>query len=88
VADAAFARDTLFRMSMAIIAAISGSAVVNVIITIIIFAVIYMLIEWAVKAIPIGEPFAKIIRVIMILAAVIFLINALLSLNGNAFIKW
>lgn len=71
-----------------IIAAITGSSIVSLIITIIIFGVVYMLLEWAVKAIPIPDPFAKIIRIIMILAAVIFLINALLSLTGNGFINW
>lgn len=65
---------------MGIIAAISGSSLVNLLITVLIFAVIFWLIDWAIKAIPIPSPFSTVARVILILAAVIFLINSLLRL--------
>lgn len=75
-------------VSFALLATITGSSLLSLMITIIVVGVCFWLLDWAIKAIPVPEPFAKIARVILILAAVIFLINALLSLVGKSFIAW
>jgi hypothetical protein len=59
----------------------TGNALVDLLITILVFGVIFWLIDWAIKAIPVPDPFGKIARVILIVAAVIFLVRALLSLT-------
>lgn len=71
-----------------LLAAISGQALINVVIWLIIAAVIFWLITWALNSIPIQEPFKTIIRVIMILAVVLICINALLGLTGHPLIAW
>jgi hypothetical protein len=88
VADAAFARDTLFRMSP-ILAAISGGAVVNVIVTLVIVALIYMVADWALKKFALPPPFDKVAMVLLVLLAAAFIINALMGLTSSGpFIKW
>lgn len=69
-------------------AVISGSGLVSALIWIIIVALIFWLLWWLVGYINPPEPFAKILRVILALAAVIFLINALLSMAGHPLISW
>lgn len=53
----------------------------------IIAGVVYWLIMWAVDTIGVPEPFNKVIKVVVILVALIFVINALLSLFGSPFIR-
>lgn len=71
---------------MNLIAAISGSALVNACIWIIIAGVIFGLLMWLLQYCAVPEPFNKIARVIIAIVAVVFLINALLSLVGKSFI--
>lgn len=71
-----------------ILAAISGEAMVSGIVTLIIVGLVFFILDWAVTKIGIGEPFNKVIRVILILAAALFVINALLSLVGHPLIRW
>lgn len=70
-----------------IIAAISGEAMVSVIVTLIIVGLVFFILDWAVTKIGIGEPFNRVIRVILILAAALFVINALLTLVGHPLIR-
>lgn len=69
-------------------AAISGSAVVNAVIWLLVAAVIFWLLNWLVGYIGVGEPFAKIIRVVLAIFAVLICINALLTLAGHPLIAW
>ncbi len=72
-----------------ILAAISGGAVVNVIITLVIVALIYWVADWALKKIQLPDPFGKIAMVLLVLLAAVFIINALLGLTSNGpFIRW
>lgn len=71
-----------------IIAAISGSSLVNCIIWIIAAGLIFWLLNWALNQIALPEPFAKIARVIIVIATVLILINAILGLTGHPLIAW
>jgi hypothetical protein len=66
---------------------ITGALLLNAFIWIIVAALIYFLLIWAIKAIPVPEPFATVCRAIVIIAAIVFLINGILSLVGYNFIK-
>lgn len=56
--------------------------------TVAVIAVIYYLLMWTIGAVGLGDPFAKISRIRLIIVAVIALINAILDLFDRAFFKW
>ena len=70
------------------LAVITGESIMRLVITLIVAGLIYWILDWAIKATGLPDPFAKVARVILILAAVIFLINALLGIAGHGFISW
>lgn len=70
------------------LAAISGSAVGESLVWLVIAALIYFVIDWGLKKIGLPEPFNKIAQVILVLLVVVVLINALLLLAGKPFIRW
>lgn len=72
-----------------IIAAVTGSALVNAFITLVVVGLICWLLWWFLSYVGLPEPFAKIARILIALIAVIFLINTLLSFTDHGpFIKW
>lgn len=71
-----------------LIAAISGSVLLNAIIWIIVAGVIFWLMNWLIAYVGIPEPFAKVAKVIIAIVAVVLLINALLSIAGKGFIAF
>lgn len=73
---------------MELLAQISGSAVVNVLIWIIVLGVVFWLLFWLIGYVGLPEPFNKVARVILAVAAVIVLINCLLMLAGHPIIHW
>ena len=73
-------------MDLSIIAAITGSQLLNVIIWVIVAGLIFWLLSWLITYCAIPEPFSKIARVIVAVVAVVMLINALLTLAGRPFI--
>lgn len=73
---------------MNIIAAISGNTLVWVIVQIFAAALIFWLVNWFVGYVGIGEPFNKVIKVVLGLIVLIFLINAILTLAGRPFINF
>lgn len=73
---------------MELLAAISGEALIWVVVQIVIAAVIYWILTWGIAQIGVPEPFAKVIRVILVLLVCLFLINALLSIGGHPLIDW
>lgn len=73
---------------MITLAAISGESLMWLVISIIIGGLVYWLLDWAITKFALPEPFAKVARIVLILGAVIFLINALLTVGGRPFIKW
>jgi hypothetical protein len=71
-----------------VLAAISGSALMTMVIWIIVAALICWLLWWLIGYVGLPEPFNKIARVIVAVIAVVICINALLTLVGKPFINW
>lgn len=70
------------------IAAFSAQGLVSLFVQILIVGAVCWLLWWLVGFINPPQPFAKILQVIIAVIAVIFLINALLSMAGHAFISF
>lgn len=66
-----------------IFAAISGSALLNVLIWIIVLGVIFWLLNWLIDYCKLPDIINKVAKVILAIAIVVFLINALLGLTGG-----
>lgn len=73
---------------LAEVVAIRGESLVSLLITVLIVACVFWLLSWLIAYIPVQEPFAKIARVILAVAAVLILINALLGLAGHPLVAW
>lgn len=73
---------------MQLLAQISGQSLLWALIWVVVAAVIFFLCNWFLAYIGIPEPFAKVCKVIIALAVLIFLINALLTLGNHGFIRW
>lgn len=67
---------------------ISGTALLQAFVVLVVAALIFWLLWWFIGYVGIPEPFNKVIRVVIGLAAVLFLINFLLSLIGTPLVKW
>lgn len=67
---------------------ISGHNVMLAIIWIVIAGVCFWLLDWLIRYVGVPEPFAKVARVVLAIACVVVLINALLTLAGKPFIVW
>ncbi len=70
-----------------ILALISGSALVNVFVVLVVAGLICWLLWWFLGFAGVPEPFNKILRVIIALIAVLICINALLGITGNGY-RW
>lgn len=70
------------------IAVISGSALVTLLIWLVVAGLICWLLWWLIGYVGVPEPFNKVARVIIALVAVIFLINILLTLVGHPMFSW
>ena len=67
---------------------ISGAAVLNFIIALVIAALVFYVVVWFLDWAEVPAPFNKIIKVVLGLVVLIYLINALLKLSGEGgFIK-
>lgn len=71
-----------------IIAAISGSQILGLLLQVVIVGVIVWVLFWGLGKIGLPEPFNKIATVLIVILACVFVINALLSLMGSGFIRW
>jgi len=70
------------------LAVISGQDFIQTIVWIVIVALIFWLLNWLIAYCSVQEPFAKILRVVLAVAAVLFVINVLLGLGGHAPVVW
>ena len=61
---------------------------VSAIIWVIVLGIVFWLLWWLVNYVGLPEPFAKVARVILAVAAVIVLINCLLTLAGHPLVRW
>lgn len=75
-------------MNGIVLAAISGSSLVGLVIWIIVIALVFWLLLWLINYVKVPEPFNKVLRVILAIVAVVLLINALLALVDKPFIRW
>ena len=71
-----------------LIASLSGESVLSAVIYLIVIALCFWLVWWLVEYVGIPEPFHKIIKVIMAVAAVVICINVLMGLAGHPLIRW
>ena len=71
-----------------LLAAISGEALVGVVIWLIVAGLIFFLLTWLIDYCKTPEPFNRVAKVIIAIAAVLIVINALLGRAGKAFISW
>lgn len=71
-----------------LLAVISGAGIVHIIIWLIVAGLIFWLLSWLIAYVGLPEPFAKVAKVILAVAAVILIINALMSMAGTPFIAW
>lgn len=65
----------------------SLSAIVSVVVYLIIAGLIFWLLWWLISYIALPEPFAKVARVILAIAAVLVIIGVLLGLAGHPIIR-
>lgn len=72
----------------ALLLAISGQAVIEALIVLVVFGLIFWLLWWFVGYVGLPEPFHKVATVLLALGAVVVLINVLLSIVGRPFITW
>lgn len=70
------------------LAAISGENVLTALIWIVVAGIIFWLVTWLISYVGLPEPFAKVAKVIVAVVAVVFLINAILTIAGKPFINW
>ena len=69
-----------------LLAVISGSSILTVVIWLVVAGLIYWILTWGLAQIGLPEPFSKIANVVLVLLVVIVVINALLTLAGHPFI--
>lgn len=70
------------------LALISGEGVINTLVWLVCVGLVFGLLWWLIDYVALPEPFAKVARVILAVAAVIVLINVLLSLAGHPIVRW
>ena len=75
-------------MSSLQLALISGDAVIQSLIYVIIVGVCFGLLWWLLSYIALPAPFDKVARVILTIAAVIILIGVLLGMAGHPLVRW
>lgn len=71
-----------------LLAQISGDAVIHSLIYIIVIGVIFYLLWWLLAYVALPDPFNKVARVILAVAAVVILINILLGIAGHPIFRW
>lgn len=79
--------NTLMVM-LPVLAAISGDAILKALIWLVVFGLIFWILNWFIGYVGLGEPWNKVARVILALFAVVIVINFLLSIAGRPFINF
>lgn len=70
------------------LAIISGGGAIDAVVWVVVAGVIFYLLFWLIGFCALPDPFNKIARIILALAAVIVLINILLTLAGHPWFGW
>lgn len=71
-----------------LLAVISGESLINLLIILIVWGLIFGVLWWGVGKINPPEPWKTVITVVLVLITVLVLVNLLLGLIGHQFIKW
>ncbi len=61
---------------------------IDLLITLVVAGLIFYLLFWFISFVGLPAPFDKVAKVIIALAALIFLLNLLTGLGGHQFINW
>ena len=75
-------------MLLTMIGIVSGSVLINSLIWLICVGLVFYLLFWLVGFIGLPQPFDKVIRVVLGVAAVIVLINVIMSFAGSPYWRW
>lgn len=70
------------------LAAISTDQLLHAVIWVIVAGLIFWLVNWLITYVGVPEPFNKVAKVIIAIVAVVFLVNALLTIVGKPFITF
>ncbi|MEO6589830.1 MAG: hypothetical protein ABIP06_11045 [Pyrinomonadaceae bacterium] len=70
------------------VVSLSSNNLINAFIWIVIAALVFFVLNWAVGYIGIPEPFNKVAKVLIVLVAVVMLFNGLFMLGGHGFISF
>lgn len=73
---------------MNILAQLSGDAVIHSLLYLIVIGVIFGLLWWLISYCGLPQPFDKVARVVLAVAAVIILINILLGMVGHPIFRF
>lgn len=73
---------------MEMLAAINAGTLLWAFIWVVVAGLLFWFGNWTIAYIGIGEPFNKILKVILVLVAGVILVNALLTIAGRPFIAW
>lgn len=71
-----------------VLAAVTAGSLIQLLITVVIAYLIFLIVQWAIGQLKLQEPFSTIVRVVVVLIIAVFCINALLALGGRNFIDW
>lgn len=71
-----------------LLAVINGADLVTALVGLIVFGLIAWLLFWLIEYCSLPEPINKVARVVLVIAIVLVLINFLLSIVGQPFIRW
>lgn len=74
--------------ALTMLAQISGDSVIHSLVYLIVIGVVFGLLWWLIAYVALPEPFAKVARVVLAVAAVIILINVLLGMVGHPIVRW
>jgi hypothetical protein len=67
---------------------ISSTGLLSLLVTLVLAGLIFWLVWWFINYIALPEPFNKVARVLIGLAALVFLIDLLLGLSGHPIFRW
>ena len=67
---------------------ISSSGILSLLVTLVLAGLIFWLVWWFINYIALPEPFNKVARVLIGLAALVFLIDLLLGMSGHPIFRW
>lgn len=70
------------------VAQISGDALVHWLVYLVVLGIVFWLLWWLVAYVGLPEPFNKVARVVLAVAAVLVLINVLLAMAGHPLMRW